>query len=66
MIILAPLFSQAQGVSDGGKAASIKSLGDVLIFTIAGNKESGRPDWAITKRFAIHGSSTHVPVIFAV
>lgn len=47
------------------KVAIITSLGDVLIFTIAGNKESDRPDCATTKRFAVHGSFTHVPVIIA-
>lgn len=65
MLIFAPLFSHAQGISDGGKITSITSLGDVLIFAIDGNKESHRPDCATTKRFAVHGSSTHVPVIVA-
>ena len=65
VFVLVPLFSQAQGVSDGGKIASITSLGDVLIFTLSGNKEVDRPDCATTKRFALHGSSTHVPVIIA-
>lgn len=67
VIILAPLFSQAQaqGVSDGGRITSITSLGDVLMFSISGNKEVDRPDCATTKKFAVHGSSTHVPVIIA-
>jgi len=65
VFVLAPLFAQAQGVSDGGKISSVTSLGDVLIFSISGNKESDRPACATTRRFAVHGSSTHVQVIVA-
>ena len=65
VVVLCPLFSHAQGVSDGGKITSITSLGDVLVFTVAGNKESDRPKCASTKRFAVQGGSTHVPVIIS-
>jgi len=65
IIVFAPLLSHAQGVSDGGKISSIRSLGNVLTFSLAGNKESDRPSCATTKRFAVHGSSTHAPVIIA-
>jgi hypothetical protein len=65
VISLSPLFSHAQGVSDGGKIKSIVSLSDVLVFTVTGNTESDRPECASTKRFAVQGDSTHVPVIIS-
>ncbi|OUS08771.1 hypothetical protein A9Q90_04485 [Gammaproteobacteria bacterium 54_18_T64] len=65
VFVLVPLFSQAQGLSDGGRISSITSLGYVLIFTLSGNKEVDRPDCATTKRFAVQAGSTHVPVIIS-
>lgn len=63
--LLSPLFAFAQGDSNGGKISSVTSYGDVLVFTISGNKESDRPDCATTKRFAAPGNSTHAPLIIA-
>lgn len=64
-LILSPLFSHAQGISNGGKISSITSRGDILLFSIKGNKESERPTCATTKKFAITGNSTHAPLIIA-
>jgi len=65
VVMLSSLLSHAQGVSDGGKITSITSLGNVLVFAVAGNTESDRPQCASTKRFAVQGDSTHVSVIIS-
>ena len=63
-LFLIPVGSAfAGGNSQGGTIIHVASVGETLLFQIAGNTETNRPACATTKRFSAHKDSIHVAVI---